>query len=215
MQNAPRKRLSIPLHTLYVVCQYMGACAVCLGYPGIGSTARLWPAGPEVPRYAIMLWSLLLLTTDVLLDRRWLRALRQDLNEEKGLHRKTLEALASPVLFIMDIVALLAVLSSQGGSAASSMDIRLHTAAMAAGIILWIYGRLLPRIPYKSLWGIRTPAAMKDVPSWGRVHLSAMPGVCACGGLCLVAGTFLSPIPALGVAAACLVAAFAVMFTRK
>lgn len=216
MQNPPRKRLTLPLHEMYVVCQYIGAAAVCLGYPGTVDPVRLWPGGPQVARPMLMLWALALLFADVLLDRSWLRALKADLAEgDRGLHRRTLEALAAPVLFIMDVVAILAVLSSQRETDGFTAEIRLHTAAMAAGIILWIYGRLMPRIPYNSIWGIRSKAALKGVAQWGAVHLSAMPGVCLCGGLSLVAGTFLSPAPALACAAACLVAAFGIMFTRK
>lgn len=219
MENRRRRRLTLPIHTLYVACQYLGTCAVCLGYPGVGDCARLWPGGPAMPRPVIMLWPLALLTADLLLDRAWLRAYRLDLAEGPGhghgLHRRTLEALAAPVLFILDVVAILAVLASQRENAAYDAQVRLHTAAMAAGIALWIYGRALPRIRYKSVWGLRTAAAMRSVRNWGAVHLKAMPGACLCGALCLVAGTFLSPIPALCTAAALLVAAFVFMFTRK
>ena len=217
MENRRRRRLTLPIHALYVACQYLGACAVCLGYPGVGDFARLWPGGPAVPRHAIMLWPLALLAADVLLDRAWLRAYGMDLAEgaDRGLHRRTLEALAAPVLFILDFVATLAVLSCQRENAAFDPQVRLHTAAMAAGIVLWIYGRALPRIPYKSVWGIRTAAALQSVHAWGIIHLKAMPAACLCGALCLVAGTFLSPTSALCAAAALLVAAFLYMFTRK
>ena len=216
MENRTGKRLSIPLHALFVVCQYLGAAAVCLGCPGASARVGLWPGGPEVNRAALMLWPTLLLIVDILLDRAWLRALRADLAEgDKGLHRKTLEALAAPVLFLLDLVAMLTVLRAQNPESVDPTSVRLHTAAMAAGIVLWIYGRLLPRIPYNSIWGIRTAASLKGVQPWGVIHLKAMPGVCACGALCLAAGTFLSPISALACAGMCLIAAFAYMFTRK
>ncbi|MBR2699669.1 MAG: hypothetical protein IKE76_13865 [Clostridia bacterium] len=219
MENRRRRRLTLPIHALYVACQYLGACAVCLGYPGVGDCARLWPGGPAMSRPAIMLWPLALLTVDLLLDRAWLGAYGLDLAEGaghgRGLHRRTLEALAAPVLFILDVVAILAVLASQRDNAVNDPMVHLHTAAMAAGIALWIYGRALPRIRYKSVWGLRTAAAMRSVRAWGAVHLKAMPGACLCGALCLVAGTFLSPVPALCTAAALLVVAFLYMFTRK
>lgn len=220
MQNRPRKRFSLPLHGLYVVCQYLGAAAVCLGYPGATAQTALWPRGPVLPRQALMLWPLLLLAADVLLDRAWMNALKSDLAEEKagkgpGLHRKAIEAITAPVLFLLDIAAIITILSCQSPDAAGNMEVRLHTAAMAAGIILWVYGRCLPRVPFQSVWGIRTAAANQSVQSWGVVHLRAMPGVCACGALALLGGTFLSPIPAVACAAACLIAAFLFMFTRK
>ena len=219
MENRRRRRLTLPIHALYVACQYLGACAVCLGYPGVGDCARLWPGGPAMSRPAIMLWPLALLTVDLLLDRAWLRAYGLDLAEGaghgRGLHRRTLEALAAPVLFILDMVATLAVLSSQRENAALDPQVRLHTAAMAVGVALWLYGRALPRIRYKSVWGLRTAAAMRSVRAWGAVHLKAMPGACLCGALTLLAGTFLSPVPALCAAAALLTAAFVFMFTRK
>lgn len=219
MDNRPRKRLSLPTHALFVVCQYMGAAAVCLGYPGAGEPACLWPGGFAVPRLALMLWPLLILGADILLDRAWMNALRMDLAEGegpgRGLHRKAIEALSALILFLVDIAAILSVLASQQKGAVDPVSLRLHTAAMAAGIILWIYGRSMPRIPYNSIWGIRTSAALKSVETWGSVHLKAMPGTCACGAVCLVAAALLSPMPAVICAAACLIAAFAFMFTRR
>lgn len=215
MHNRPRKRLSLPLHTLFVICQYMGAAAVCLGWAGATPEAALWPGGPVVPRRALLLWPLALLAIDLWLDDAWMRALKADLSEGGGLHCRTLEALAAPVLFVADVIALLTILACQRPGAAGDFPVRLHTAAMAAGITLWIYGRLMPRIPYRSVWGIRSAAAMKDAEAWGAVHLKAMPWVCAFGVATLCAAAFLPPVPAAATAAACLIAAFAVMFSRK
>ena len=221
MRHPDKKRLTLPIHTLFIVCQYMGMALVCLGYPGAASKVRLWPNGPLLVRRALMLWPLFFLTVNLYLDHVWLKMLRIDITEGKtsasdeGLHRKTLEALASPVLFVLDLIAGYAVLSCQLEGAAYLSSVRLQTASMAIGVILWIYGRRMPFIPFGSIWGIRTPGTNQSVQAWGVVHLRAMPGVCLCGFLALLAGTFLPPMSALVCAALCLFGAFVFMYSRK
>ena len=221
MQRPAKKRLSLPIHTLYILCQYMGMALVCLGYPGAAPQAPLWPNGPLLPRRALMLWAVFFMAVDLLLDRVWLKMLRADMAEKKsaatacGLHTKTLEALASPALFILDLVAAYTIFSCQQEGAAYLSSTRLQTVAMAIGTILWIYGRRMPYIPFESIWGIRTPNTNQSIQAWGVVHLKAMPGVCLCGLAALLAGVFLPLIPAVACAVLCLFLAFAFMYTRK
>ena len=221
MQRPTQKRLSLPIHTLFVLCQYMGMASVCLGYPGAAPQARLWPGGPLLPRRALMLWAVFFMVVNLFLDRAWLKMLQADMAEKThassgyGLHRKTLEALASPVLFILDLIAIYTILSCQQEGAAYLASTRLHTIAMAVGTILWIYGRRMPFIPFGSIWGIRTQNTNQSIQAWGAVHLKAMPGVCLAGLIALTAGVFLPSIPSAACAVLCLFAAFAFMYTRK
>ena len=210
-----RKKGKLTLNTFYPIAQYMAVVMIALSYPRLSPVTWLLP-GVTGPRAAIMLWAAALLGVDVLMDRAYLRAYRKDLWELEnkvahgGMNRSTLLAIGVPCLFILDIAAIAHLyLCYFRGGAGGSAGLSMHTGAMAVGCVLLIYGRLLPRLPFGSIWGMRTKATLKDQLSWGKAHLKAAPWFCACGGAALVAGTFFSPAPALAVAAACCALALA------
>ena len=222
-QTSRRKKWNISLEAWFLLSQYLGAVIVSLGYCRLLPDTWLWPESVSGPRAFLMLWVLLILGLDLLLDRVYLRRRAMDLTEinkkvrNGGLHVKTFEALAAPALFIVDAVMVVHMLLSQSraGAAPESTEATCHAIGMAAGIVLWVYGRLLPRVRFQSVWGIRTKASLADVQSWGKIHLRAQPWVCLCGGAALVAGTFLTGTAALSAGVIACALAFAAMFLQK
>lgn len=212
-----RKKGKLTLNTFYPIAQYMAVVMVALSYPRLSPVTWLLP-GITGPRAVMLLWVAALLGVDALMDRAYLRAYRKDLWELEnkvphgGMNRSTLLAIDVPCLFLLDIAAIAHLYLSYfrgGAGACEGMALSMHTGAMAVGCVLMIYGRLLPRLPFGSIWGLRTKATLKDQTAWGKAHLKAEPWFCACGGAALAAGMLLQPAPALAVAAGCCALALA------
>ncbi|MBQ9008559.1 MAG: SdpI family protein [Clostridia bacterium] len=62
---------------------------------------------------------------------------------------------------------------------------------MAAGCVLWIYGRALPRIPFGSIWGIRTAKTLASETAWTNAHLKGRALFCILSLISFVAGILL------------------------
>lgn len=218
-----RKKWTISLSAWYPVAMYLGAFLVCMALPQLPEQTWLLPERVG-SRALLMLWVVLLLGIDLLLDRIYLKCLKKDLAERAagvkhgGLNVQTHQALSAMGMFLLDAIAVLHMVVSfnqAGAVRLAGQAVTFRSLALAAGIILWIYGRLLPRIPFQSIWGIRTKASMVDVPSWGRIHLKAVWPVCLGGALALVCGTLLPAGQALVGAALSCALAFGAMSLLK
>lgn len=191
------KRGRITLERLFPVSQYMGALFLALSYPRLPNPLVIAP-GLVTHRALILLWVPVLLLFAFLMDRAWLNAYRRDLAEIKAqaknanLNRSTLLALGVPCLFLADFAAIahLYVCLYQTGMAMRS-GTAVQTLIMAAGMVLWIYGRRLPHIPFASLWGIRTARTLQSQQAWATVHLAAVRWFCGAGAVFLIIGAFL------------------------
>ncbi len=215
-----RKKGSETLQHFFPVAQYLAAVLIALCYPRLNETTWLLP-GVEWPRIWLMLWVIALLGLSYLMDRAYLKAYYRDLVEIQNkvpngnLNRSTLLALGVPLMFVVDAVAIAHLyLSYFRSNTAPVSDIALnqHTVAMAVGMVLWIYGRLLPKIPYKSIWGIRTKATMADQLVWGKAHLKAVPWLCGSGAAALMAASVFSGTLSFILSALFCVVAFIGMF---
>ena len=218
MQKTKKGKLT--LNTFFPISQYLAAAVIALCYPQLSKQTWLLPIAVG-SRAWMMLWLPVLLGLSALMDRAYLKAYYRDLweieNKVKNgnMNRSTLLALGVPMMLIVDAVAIAHFYLSYfkgGAGTLSGTPLTMHTAAMAIGAVLWIYGRLLPKIPHQSLWGIRTQTTMADQLAWGKAPLTAMPWACAGGAAALAAGTFLPPQAAFVVAAVCGAAAFVGMF---
>lgn len=205
------------LQTFFPVTQYMAAVLIALSYPRLSETTWLLP-GVTGSRAWLMLWVPALLGVAVLMDRAHLRAYQRDLWELEhktphgNMNRSTLLAIGVPCLFVLDAVAVAHLYLSyfRGGPGTADASAQAQqTAALAVGIVLWIYGRFLPKLPFESVWGIRTRRTLADTRAWGSAHLKATPWFCACGAAALAAGVFLPPLPGLCAAVVCCAVALA------
>ena len=215
-----RKKGSETLQRFFPIAQYLAAVLIALCYPRLKETTWLLP-GVEGPRIWLMLWVIVLLGLSYLMDRAYLRAYYRDLVEIQNkvpngnLNRSTLLALGVPMMFVVDAVAIAHLYLSyfrSGAAPVNDVALNQHTVAMAIGMVLWIYGRLLPKIPHKSIWGIRTKATMADQLAWGKAHLKAVPWVCGAGAAALIAASVLSGTLSFILSAIFCVVAFIGMF---
>ena len=214
------KKTSRTLQQFFPVSQYMAAVLIALSYPRLNERTWLLPE-TEGTRLWLMLWVVLLLGLSMLLDRAHLKAYYRDLLEIKNkvphgnLNRSTLLALCVPLMLVVDGIAIAHLYLSYFKSGANTLSEPLliqHTAAMAVGVVLWIYGRFLPQIPHRSIWGIRTQKTMADQLVWGKAHIKAVPWVCGAGAVALAAGSILPVQISLAIAVVCCVVAFVGMF---
>jgi len=219
--NRQTRKSRLTLHTFYPITQYMAAVLAAISYPMLSETTWLAP-GVSGPRAVMMLWVAFLLGVSLLMDRSYDRAEKKDLEEIQNhvrygnMNRSTLLALGVPCLFILDLVVIIHLYLSYlrgGAGSADGIALRLHIAAMACGIVLFIYGSVLPRLPYGSIWGLKVSASMKSPEIWKHVHASASPCALLFGALILALGTFLSGIYAFAAAILALVCCFARMFS--
>lgn len=218
MQKAKKGKLT--LNTFFPISQYLAAAVIALCYPQLNHRTWLLPS-VSGSRAWMMLWLPVLLGISMLMDRAYLKAYSRDLWEIENkikngnLNRSTLLALGVPMMLILDAVAIAHFYVSyfKGGvSPLSGTPMTMHTAAMAIGVVLWIYGRFLPKIPHRSIWGLRTQTTMADRLAWGKAHLKAVPWACTGGAAALIAGVFLPPQAAFAAAVLCCAAAFVGMF---
>ena len=216
-----RKKWNITIDHWFFFSQYAGAVLLVLGYARLPLQTRLLP-GVTGNRAFLLLLPAALLALAYGLDRLYLKALKKDLFEKKqgvknaALHVRTLEALAAPAMLLLDAGALLwFFLSMKSSGMLEGDEVTRRSLALAFGITLWIYGRVLPKIPYGSIWGIRTSAAMKSVTEWGRIHLNGVPVLCIAGAAALLCGAFLPANAALVFAVLAFAAAFLIVFQKK
>ena len=219
MQKAKKGKLT--LNTFFPISQYAAAVLIALSYPRLQENTWLLPQIYGC-RAWLMLWVAVLLGVSILLDRAHLKAYYRDLweiehNVKNGnMNRSTLLALSVPLMLILDAVAVVHLYFSYfkgGENPLSDVLLIQHTAAMAIGMVLWIYGRLLPKIPYQSIWGIRTKSTMADKLAWGKAHLKAAPWTCGCGLVTLIAASLFSVQAGLIISIALCLIAFAGMFS--
>ena len=181
------------MRTLYAVARYAAAMLVALNLHSLPERVPLLP-GVTGPRGFLMLWAALLLGLSVLMDRRW-EASRQRDREEGTAHggdrnRLSFLILALPLLILLDGLAVWHLYAAFfSGEAASGGGAAVWV--MAAGCVLWIYGRCLPSLPYRSFWGIRTAESLASEAAWERLHRRGSAVLCVAGALCLAAGTIL------------------------
>ena len=215
-----RKKGDSTLRTFFPISQYMAAVLIALCYPRLTETVWLLP-NITGHRAWLLLWVVVLLGLSVLMDRAHLKAYYRDLweieNKVKNgnLPRSTLLAIGVPLMLIVDFVAIAHLYLSYFKSGAGSLEGQLliqHTAAMAIGMVLWIYGRFLPKIPHRSIWGLRTKTTMADQLAWGKAHLKAVPWACISGAIAFAAAAFLPVLPGFTVSVICCIAAFIGMF---
>lgn len=194
-----RKKGRITLDGLFPVAKYMGAAFVAICLPRLPGQLWLLP-GLTASRAWLLVWVAVLLGSAMLMDRAWIRAYHRDLIEIRNkvkngnLNRSTLLALGVPLLFLADLAAiahLYLCLYHSGMTTLTGQMVNLATGLMAAGMVLWIYGQLLPRIPFGSIWGIRTAKTMADQQTWGLVHLVAVRWVCLAGAVLMILGAFI------------------------
>lgn len=215
-----RKKGAATLQTFFPVSQYMAAVLIALCYPHLKETVWLLP-GVEGQRLWFMLWVAVLLGLSVLMDRAYLKAYYRDLWEmenkvkNSNLNRSTLLALGVPLMLIVDIVAIAHLYLAYFKSGANPLPEQLliqHTASMAIGMVLWIYGRFLPKIPHKSIWGLRTRSTMADQLVWGKAHLKAVPWACGTGLIALTSASIFSISLSFILSVVCCITAFIAMF---
>lgn len=216
-----RKPGRITLEMLCPILQYAGAVLLSIAYPQLPETIAFLP-GVQLPRVLLALWVILLLILSILLDHAAIRARAKDAAELRdhvrngGLNHSTLLALALPALFILNAAAIFHLYWVYLHSAqASSASFSQRSAAMAVGIVLFIYGRSLPKIRFGSVWGIRTKQTLSEPMTWAKAHLAASLPVTLCGAIALAAGFILPETLSLLLAACGCIAAFGVMFLRK
>jgi len=218
--NRQQKKGRLTLHTFYPVTKYMAAALAAISYPLLSETTWLMP-GVTGPRAFMMLWTAFLLGISLWMDRSYARAEKKDLEEIQNhvrygnMNRSTLLALGVPCLFILDLIAIIHLYLSYfrgGAGSAGGISLRLHIAAMACGVVLFIYGSYLPRLSYGSVWGLKVRASMKNTDVWKRVHASAAPCALLGGALILLLGTFLPDVYAFAAAVIVLACCLARMF---
>ena len=196
------KKLKLTLRHFYAAAKYAGMLLVSLNLPRLPGTIRLWP-GWTVPRCAVMLWTAALMfigfRTDLAAGRAILRD-REEIRQGKaggGLNLSTFLALVTPLLFLLDAAAAGHFYSAWFASASplpNTLPVMLHTALMAVGCVVWIYGRAMPALPCNSVWGFRTNVTLQSPESWRNWHLKASTWFCAAAIAILVIGMFIPAI---------------------
>ena len=218
--NKRFKKGRLTLHTFYPITKYMGAFLIALSYPRLNTSTWLMP-DITGPRALMMLWTAFLLGICIWMDASYARAEKKDLEEIQNhvrygnMNRSTLLALGVPCLFILDLLAIAHLYLSYfraGAGSAGAVSLHLHTAALACGMVLFIYAGYLPRLSYGSIWGLKVSASMKNRDVWKRTHEAAAP--CALLGsiVILTLGTFLSGAAAFAASVLVLILCLARMF---
>lgn len=214
------KKVKLSLHTFYPITKYMAAVLTAVSYPLLSETTWLMP-GVTGPRIFMMLWPAFLLGISLWMDKSYARAEKKDLEEIQNhvrygnMNRSTLLALGVPCLFILDLLSIIHLYLSYlrgGASGVHGVTLRLHIAAMACGVVLFIYGSYLPRLQYGSIWGLKVHAAMRNPHTWKNVHARAASCAHLGGALILFLGAILPDVYAFGAAIIVLVICLARMF---
>ncbi len=142
---------------------------------------------PEVfgDRRFMMLWVVLFLLLGYLADRKFRKGDSRD--------QLTFLALAVPGLLLLDIAAVAHLYLSwyNAGSPPAGNSPVLHLLLMASGCVFWIYGRVLPRLPFGNIWGLRTKQTLASEEAWRRLHQQAGKLLCPLSLLLLLIGTLM------------------------
>lgn len=198
-QDKHRKRQpGLVLIRTFPVAKYLAVLLISLNLQRLPSNTWLFP-GCTVPRAVFMLWVALLLLLGWLADRQAEREHQHDLDEQakhpsgQVLHLVSFLALAVPGLLILDAAAIAHLYLSWYHSTASVLApvSPVPTIIMAAGCVFIIYGRALPSLPFRSLWGIPVSTATASASAWTKYHQKASIVFSVSGLLCLLIGTFL------------------------
>ena len=193
------------------VAQYAAPLLISLNLHRLPRTVRLLPDLPGF-RGWLMLWTALILFLAWRTDRGLSR--RRDAGPETAVTRgegpapRTADggpraALNGESLFFLSwTVTGLLILSAAAaahlyyvwylsGQPAEEPSGRLPLLLMAAGCVLWIYGRKLPSVPFGSVWGIRTRETLSGPENWEKACGKGSAVCLIAGAACLAAGTFL------------------------
>lgn len=212
----PPRKLRLTLDALFPVAQYLGASYTLLSWPRLQAITWLTPRHTGA-RGWMLLWPLALLLLALWTDASYDKAEAKDLIEIRtgkpygNMNRSTLLALCVPLLFVLDLLAVVHLHISCLRSGTADLH-PMQAGAIAAGLVLFIYGRRLPRIRFGSIWGIATPKTRADEAVWKAVHARASRPVTLIGALCLISGLLLPPVSGLAAAGALCCLAFAAMF---
>ena len=198
-QDKRRKRQpGLVLIRTFPVAKYLAVLLISLNLRRLPRHTWLFP-GCTVPRAVFMLWVVLLLLLGWLADRQAARERQHDADEQaqhpssQVLHLVSFLALAVPGLLLLDTAAIVHLYLSWYHSAASVLVplSPVPTIIMAAGCVFIIYGRALPSLPFRSLWGIPVSAATASASAWTAYHQKAGIVFSVVGLLCLLIGTFI------------------------
>lgn len=216
------KKAKLSLYTFYPITKYMAVVLISVSYPLLSETTWLMP-GVTGPRIFMMLWPAFLLGISLWMDKSYADAEKKDLEEIQNhvrngnLNRSTLLALGVPCLFILDLLAIIHLYLSYlrgGASNVHGIALRLHIAAMACGVVLFIYGTCLPRLQFGSIWGLKVRSTMHNPYIWKNVHARAASCARLFGVIILLLGAVLPDVYAFAAAvlllAICLIRMFGI-----
>ncbi len=215
-----KKKLRLGLHHFYPAAKYAGALFTALAWGYLPETVWLWGDVFSSRRF-LLLWAAALLLLGLWLDRSRRAAREKDAAEIKasvkygGLNESTLLALSVPLMFILDALAVLHLYLSYFKSGAPSAADPADALLPAAGMVLFIYGRALPQIPYRSIWGIATKDARKSEAAWKQRHRAVSLPVTLLGALALALGAFVQGPAAIAACVLVCAGAFLAMFLPR
>ena len=194
MNRGKTKKAGRILRRTRPVAQYAAVLLVSLNLGQLPREIASWP-GFQAPRAVLMLWVVLLLFLAWRSDRTAARKQELDLSagDRWESHLLTYLAWSVPGLLALDAVAIAHFYDClfRSGAGEITVAFRFSTVVMATGCVLWIYGMQVSRLPYRSLWGLRTSAALSSEEAWKRAHQRLMFPLLTAGALCLILGTFL------------------------
>ena len=179
------------LRLSWPAAQYAGALLVSLNLQHLPRKAWLLP-GIFGSRAFLMLWTLILLILAWRGDLARSRGAEEDQKRFEGVsHELSFLALAVPGLFLLDLCAAAHLYLSwyHSGMPPVSFGFSVPVVLMAAGCVFWIYGRVLPRLPFDSIWGLRTPSTRGSREAWDGTHRKAGYLFLLLGAALLLAGT--------------------------
>ena len=179
------------LRRCWPIAQYAGALLVSLNLHHLPQNTWLLP-GLFGSRAFLMLWTLILLTLAWRGDLARIRGMEQDRQRLDAVsHELSFLALAVPGIFLLDLCAAVHLYLSwyHSGMPPVSSGFSVPVVLMAAGCVFWIYGRMLPRLPFDSIWGLRIQSARASREAWIETHRKAGRLFLLLGAAFLLAGT--------------------------
>ena len=184
MRRKTERSMGRVLRKTYAVAKYAAALLVALNLCRLPETAWLLPDFFASRRW-LMGWVALLLALGLLADR--------PLRKRKPEDRPALLALIVPGLLVMDAAAIAHLYLSwyHSGAVSTAAQSPVLLLVMAAGCVLWIYGRAVPTLPFGSIWGLRTRQTLVSEEAWQKAHRQAERVFILLGALLLLVGTAL------------------------